>query len=93
MKGGGFAFATFKLPEAGSAVLSWYHAHGSKLTLTATGKLTLSTAATGKLTLKLTAAGRKLLTKANSVTLTGQGTFTPASQPALSTTKTFTLRD
>jgi hypothetical protein len=92
LKSGGFAFAAFKVPEAGSAVLSWYQAHGSKLTLIATGKLTLSKAGTGKLTVKLTVAGRKLLAKANSLKLTGRGTFTPANQPAVSTTKTFTLR-
>jgi hypothetical protein len=89
---GGFAFATFKLPAAGAAVLSWYQAHGSKLTLIASGKLTLSKAGTGKLTVKLTATGRKLLKRANNLKLTGKGTFTPTGQPAVSTTKTFRLR-
>ncbi|MGO9899079.1 MAG: InlB B-repeat-containing protein [Solirubrobacteraceae bacterium] len=94
LKSGGFAFAAFKVPEAGSAVLSWYQAHGSKLTLIATGKLTLSKAGTGKLTVKLTAAGHKLLKKANSLKLklTGQSTFTPSGQPAVSPSATFTLR-
>ncbi len=92
VKRGGFTFARFKLPEAGAAVLSWYQAHGSKLTLTAIGRLTLSKAGTGKLTVKLTAAGRKLLKRANSLKLTGKGKFTPTSQPAVSTNKTFTLR-
>jgi hypothetical protein len=92
LKSGGFTFAAFKLPEAGSAVLSWYQVHGSKLTLIVTGKMTLSKRGTGKLTVKLTAAGHKLLAKASSVKLTGQGSFTPTGQTTIRATKTFTLR-
>ena len=46
---GGFTFAAFNLPEAGSAVLDWYASKAWKLTLVAAGRLSLARAGTARL--------------------------------------------
>lgn len=60
---------------------------GTSVSLTATPASGSSKAAK----IKLTSAGKKLLKHAKHVKLTAKSTFTPPGQPAVTTTKTFTL--
>jgi hypothetical protein len=100
-KAGAFWFRTFRVLEAGTAVVAWYQLpRGARLAsrrtkarpvLVATGRLTFAVAGTGQLRVKLTAAGRRLLKHAKHLKLTAGGTFTPTGKPAVATTRAFTL--
>ena len=80
LKAGGYTL-TFKAPEAGGLVLSWYLVpHGAKLatakpTLVASAQASFSSAGTKKVKLKLTSAGKHLLKRSKSTKLTGRGSF------------------
>ncbi len=96
LKAGGYTL-TFKAPERGAVILSWYLVlHGAKLatakpTLVATAKLTFSAAGSKKIKLELTTAGKRLLKSHGSTKLTGLGSFTPTGKSAVTVTKGFVL--
>jgi hypothetical protein len=104
LKAGGFAYA-FQALEAGVAEIDWYQvppgAHVAnrkpKPVLVASGRLSFASAGTQTLKVKLTAAGKNLLkhakrTHAKALHLTSKATFTPTGKPAVTATKTFTVK-
>jgi hypothetical protein len=99
LKSGAFTLIFTSL-EPGTARIGWYWlppgAHlattKAKPVLVASGRLTFAAAGNGNLKLKLTRAGRRLLKHHHRLKLTAKGTFTPTGQPAISATKTFTLK-
>ena len=91
----------FKASEPGTAIVSWYYLpHGAKLSashkgtplLVASGRARFSKPGTKKLRIKLTGAGRSLLSRVQSLKLTGRCTFTPSGGEPIVVTKAFVLR-
>jgi virginiamycin B lyase len=100
LKDGGFGIR-FKALEAGTAVIDWYEVPaGAKLAkkakpkpvLIGAGQHTFAAAGTATIKIKLTVVGKNLLRHAKQLRLTAKGTFTPAGEAKISTTKTFVLK-
>lgn len=92
---------SFHAPEAGALIVQWWQlpasGHGAKhakpkARLIAQGRATFSGAGVGTVRVGLTGAGRQLLASARKLKLTARGQFTPAGQPAVSASKTISLR-
>jgi hypothetical protein len=100
LKSGGYSERVEAL-EAGVERISWYEilSGGRRDAKTeprpvsvASGRLVFAAAGRGKLKILLTAAGRKLLERSETLRLTAEGTFTPASGASVSGTKEFVLK-
>ena len=104
LKSGGYR-ATFKIQEAGTAVIGWYYLprgaslskksakKGPKPVLVAAGKATVSATSAATIKIGLTPAGRHLLKTLGKIKLTARCTFTPSGKTTpIVTLQSFTLK-
>lgn len=98
LRHGGYTFSFASL-AAGRLVIGWYAAprstssgRATRPVLVATGQARLTAAGRLTITIKLTRTGRRMLTAAKRVRLTAKGAYTLTGGPAVSATRTFTLR-
>ncbi len=100
LKHGGLSMS-IKTLAAGTLTVDWYELPaGAKLArqakpkpiLIASGRLSVAAVGIGTIRIKLTAAGKRLLKGAKRVKLVGKGTLVPARGPAITATRSFSIR-
>jgi hypothetical protein len=91
--------ATFNAPTAGKIVIEWFRpasgataAKATKSRIVAIDNARFAKAGWVRITIRLTAAGARMLKHARSVTLTAEGTYTPAGASSDTATRTIRLR-
>jgi hypothetical protein len=87
LKHNGYSLA-FTAPRAGLLTIAW-HVHGR---LIATARASFPRAITRRISIRLNRTGRRLLAQRNHLRITATARFAPPGNPAVTTTRTFTLK-